>query len=99
MSRLLPFTRFNQPPRMSISLPHPSEAVLFHVTIVVLKDGKIDLVGHIGDRALAEHIIRDGMARLLQWHAGRIAVPMNGDLAPPALTMGEASVQKDDAER
>lgn len=65
---------FNTPSTMHVSLSHPQEQVLLYVAIVVLKDGRVDLVGHINDRAVAEQVIRDGMARLLQYHAKGVQV-------------------------
>jgi hypothetical protein len=74
MSKLVALPKFNQPIRMQISLPHSPEKVLFYITIVILQDGNVDLVGHLNDEALATKIFVEGLGRLKQWHAGRVQV-------------------------
>lgn len=73
-SKLLKGPGFNQPARMTITIPHAKDDVLFFVTTVVLKSGKIDLVGHINDKGLAERIFQEGLGRLYQYHAGKTLV-------------------------
>lgn len=68
MSKLLKGSGFNQPPKMTITLQHKKKDVLFHVTTMILKDGRVDIMGHINDKGLAEHIFREGLGRLYQYH-------------------------------
>lgn len=77
-SKLLKGPRFGQPARMLITLPHPKEDVLFFITTVVLKSGKIDIVGHINDKGLGERIFQEGLGRLYQYHAQKTLVSAPG---------------------
>lgn len=84
MSKLLKGPGFGQPPTMTITLQHKKEDVLFHITTMILKDGRVDIMGHINDKALGEMIFRDGLARLYQYHEKRTLVS-----APDMVTFQE----------
>lgn len=88
-SKLIKGPAFGQPARMTITVPHPKADVLLFITTVVLKNGKIDLVGHINDKATAERIFQEGLARLYQYHAGKVQVSAPG-LVGEETTPGHA---------
>lgn len=78
MGKLVQGPGFNQPPTMTITLQHKKEDVLFHITTMILKDGRVDIMGHINDKEIAEMIFRDGLARLYQYHEQKTLVSAPG---------------------
>jgi hypothetical protein len=70
----------------TITLPVAAELINVTVTVIVLKNNRVELDGAVADEAIGEAILKAGLERLHQWHAQQRAaalVKTNGGLLGP----------------
>lgn len=69
MSKLIKPAQFNRPVPMKIELPYLPEQVAATITIIVLKNQTVQVMGRIDDPEIARGILQAGMSRLNQHYA------------------------------
>ncbi len=67
--KLVKANGFNRPPQYVIHTTQPASTVLAHLAVLLLKNGTVEVQGHIKQLELAHKMLEAAHQRLDQWHA------------------------------
>jgi len=68
-SKLVGLPGLRAPVPARIDLPYLPEQINAVVTVIVLKNNQVEVLGAVAEESIGEAILKGGLERLHQWHA------------------------------